>query len=50
MNELKINLVGDVKSDLKDEESIQSFLIELELLMTRFKIDHVDIGWKKFNK
>lgn len=44
------NLVGDVKSDIADPKSVQDFFIELETLMLRFKIDKLDVAWKKFNK
>lgn len=42
------NLVGDIKSDLQDEEVVESFMTELELLMLRYKIDKIDVSWKKF--
>lgn len=45
---LNLNLVGDIKCDMQDEETANSFLSELELLMLRYKIDKVDVCWKKF--
>ena len=45
---IKHNLVGEVKSNLTDEESIQGFFVELEILMLRYKIDFLSVGWRKF--
>lgn len=45
---IKHNLVGDVKSDITDTDSIQDFLIELETLMLRYKIDKLSVAWRKF--
>lgn len=48
MEEIKHNLVGDIKSDLSDADAIQDFFIELEMLMMRYKIDKLSVAWRKF--
>lgn len=44
----KSKLVGDVRCENPDPDIAENFLIELELLMLRFKVDKVDVSWGKF--
>ncbi len=44
----EIKLVGDVKSDIVDQETAIDFMLELEILMMKYKVDKVDVAWKKF--
>lgn len=41
------NLVGDVKGDINSDTESENFLSELEALMERYRIDRVDVSWKR---
>jgi len=42
-------LTGDIKGETElNPERVIDFLIELETLMMIYKIDKVDVAWKKF--
>lgn len=40
------NLAGNVSTEEEDSEILSEFLLELEQLMIRYRVDKVDIGWK----
>lgn len=44
-----MRLVGDIKGDFHQEstESQDAFLLELEQLMLRHKVDKIDVGWRR---
>ena len=42
------DLVGDVRLNGGYEE-VERFLNELEKLMTRYKVNKIDVGWAKYS-
>lgn len=49
-NTKTIRLTGDIKAQIGEgqEERAQNFMIDLELLMMRYKINKVDVAWERF--
>lgn len=46
MAKLSTQLVGDVKGSTADPTKNQEFLEALAILMQKYQVDKVDVGWK----
>lgn len=40
-----MNLVGHIKTRIREPEHAETFLRELEELMRKHEIDKIDVGW-----